>query len=295
MSQEAVLDGAADVEDTGSFPEISERVKASIDPKILAGLVQDEPTDDEEEEEAPDDGGVDPRIAQIAENPNLITRVAQRDLPALLTEVLAYVQEGKVSREQAIALGQAAYDKGRTDASQQSVLSTAAQRIDALLEAGDVAAYRAEVARFPGGERGFYQAKAAATPVAQGSAEYYQAQANTQWGRLTQDEQAAFAAHWDYGADEAGIGRLTRDIDQAVQQRGRNLDDSATQELEQRREAISRNRRLPRIDRSEPFPEVTGNISSEDLKTLSVDEFRALIRDPQMAKGLEKVLQGKRS
>ena len=175
--------------------------------------------------------------------------------------------------QQAIQL---AYQAGMQAAEQRGATSRQISEIDAALEDGDIDQYRALVAKFQGGERGYHAAKAQLSPIPEASPEAFQQRVNAIWQDLADrpDVQEALRTQWNYPASADGVARLESDI-RGLLKRPVKGPDPDQKVLQQRAENTQRLRNTPKPDTT-PGTGAAGVPTRKEAEALSDAQWAKL-------------------
>ena len=260
---------------------LPENAATSIAPELLATAPQhkpsaedadSEPLDSEEAEpEAPDEQAqLASWVESLIDNPRSITSIPRAQQPAAME---AWASKTVEVAQQAIQL---AYQAGMQAAEQRGATSRQISEIDAALEDGDIDQYRALVAKFQGGERGYHAAKAQLSPIPEASPEAFQQRVNAIWQDLADrpDVQEALRTQWNYPASADGVARLESDI-RGLLKRPVKGPDPDQKVLQQRAENTQRLRNTPKPDTT-PGTGAAGVPTRKEAEALSDAQWAKL-------------------
>lgn len=294
-----MAEAAVATPETGSIPapdliQITPEMRASIAPHILETLPpehQQQPADGDEEpedeEEAPeaaseDDGAEPDAEAQVQfakwvsdydSNPASITSVPRAQQP-MVAKAHREWEEASVAK----AINDA-YTQGQQDALSRNATQSEVGALDELFEAGNIALFRERVAKFPGGERAYYAAKANLTPVATGSADHFVQQAHELHGKFIREFPGATdqaKAAWEAlrpPPTEVGV-EAVRDMLSNLRAEiryGAQRADPNQRKLDDRTAAAEKRKTLPKPDAAEGGMGVGSAPSKSELQARSAN------------------------
>ena len=253
LNATVVETGAAAAPGIGDFT-LPENAATSIAPELLATAPQPQPPAEDADGEMPDSAEAEPKapdeqavlaswVESLIDNPRSITSIPRAQQPAAME---AWASKTVEVAQQAI---QMAYAAGMQAAEQRGVVTRQITEIDTALEDGDIDQYRALVAKFQGGERGYHAAKAQLAPIPEASPEAFQQRVNAIWQDLTDrpDVQEALRTQWNYPASADGVARLEADIRKLLKRPAKGPDPDQ-KVLQQRAENTQRLRNTPKPD-----------------------------------------------
>ena len=260
---------------------LPENAATSIAPELLATAPQPQPPAEAADGKMPDSAEAEPEApdeqAQLAswvesliDNPRSITSIPRAQQPAAME---AWASKTVEVAQQAIQL---AYQAGMQAAEQRGATSRQISEIDAALEDGDIDQYRALVAKFQGGERGYHAAKAQLSPIPEASPEAFQQRVNAIWQDLADrpDVQEALRTQWNYPASADGVARLESDI-RGLLKRPAKGPDPDQKVLQQRAENTQRLRNTPKPDTT-PGTGAAGVPTRKEAEALSDAQWAKL-------------------
>lgn len=250
-----------DLDDEGDYLDIAFRQQAS--PSTPAALqvpgdgddLDGEDSEDGNSEEAGADSETDTTspgqevarfVDSLIENPKAITTIPRGQQAA----VVDAMQEKMIQATHMLV--QQAFRDGLEQGKQQIELRRQVETLDALLEQGDIAEFREEAKKFPGGEKNYHRVKADLEPTPAGSVEHYQERTNRIFAELGDypEAQAELRANWNYRATDDDLLRLSRDVGAALERAkaSRVRRDPDAQALQRRTEAAAKRKAIPKPD-----------------------------------------------
>ena len=260
---------------------LPENAATSIAPELLATAPQPQPPAEAADGKMPDSAEAEPEapdeqavlaswVESLIDNPRSITSIPRAQQPAAME---AWASKTVAVAQQAIQL---AYQAGMQAAEQRGATSRQISEIDAALEDGDIDQYRALVAKFQGGERGYHAAKAQLSPIPEASPEAFQQRVNAIWQDLADrpDVQEALRTQWNYPASADGVARLESDI-RGLLKRPVKGPDPDQKVLQQRAENTQRLRNTPKPDTT-PGTGAAGVPTRKEAEALSDAQWAKL-------------------
>ncbi len=187
-------------------------------------------------------------VDSLIDNPKAITTIPRGQQAA----VVDAMQEKMVAATHMLV--QQAYQEGLKSGKQQVEQQRQMETLDALLEQGDIAAFREEAKNFPGGEKNYHRVKADLEPTPAGSMEHYQERTNRIFSELGEypEAQAELRANWNYRATDDDLIRLSRDVGAALERAkaSRVRRDPDVTALQKRSDAAAGRKAIPKPDAS---------------------------------------------